>query len=255
MRTLLYLLWITASSSAFAQWQLSSSTKPTTLGHGAWQVTKQVSGPIKVELHLIYFKASDCILRVVDQPQKDSAEKMNAIASKGAALAICNGGYYSPDDFTPSGLQVSGGKRSGTFQKNMPFGGGFMVKAGRPMLYVDSEFVEAKDITELVQCCPMLVNDGKPLSEKGGGPLARRTFILTDGAGYWALGIANRAGLRELADILTTPEVITEFKVVRALNLDGGPSTGLWWRNDQGVATYHKEMWPVKNLIMVLSRP
>lgn len=251
----LLVLWLITTSSACAQWQLTSQSNPTALGRGAWQLTKQVNGPSKVELHLIYFKATDCAMHVIDQPKKDSAVKMDVIAAREKALAICNGGYFSPDDFTPSGLQIAQGKRRGVFQKSMPLGGGLLVRAGIPVLYVDSEFVDSKEITELVQCCPMLVNEGKALSEKEGGPLARRTFIMTDQADFWAMGIANKVGLRELADILTTAGIITEFKVMRALNLDGGPSTGLWWQGDQAATSYKKEMWPVKNLIMIVPKP
>ncbi|CAN5757936.1 hypothetical protein BH11VER1_BH11VER1_25320 [soil metagenome] len=255
MRTLLCLLGMFAVSPVMAQWQLGSSSPPVALGHGAWQVTKQVEGPSKVELQLVYFKTTDCVLHVIDQPKKESALKMDVIADREKALAICNGGYFSPDDFTPSGLQIARGKRAGVFQKGMPLGGGLLVRAGVPTLYVDAEFVDNNTITELVQCCPMLVNEGKALAEKAGGPLARRTFILTDGADHFALGVANRVGLRELADILTKAGIVTEFKVLRALNLDGGPSTGLWWKNDQGIASYTKEMWPVKNLIIVTPKP
>lgn len=255
MRTSFCFLWLILVSPVWAQWQLISPSSPAALGHDAWHITKQVAGPTKVELQIIHFKTSECVLRVIDQPKKSTAVKMDEIAIRENAMAMCNGGYFSPDDLSPSGLQIAGGRRSGVFQKGMPYGGGFVVRAGKPALYVDGEFTDTNDITELVQCCPMLVNDGKPLSEKGGGPQARRTFLLTDNADHWALGIANRVGLRELADILTTSGVITEFKVMRALNLDGGPSTGLWWKDNQGVATYKKEMWPVKNLIIVTPRP
>lgn len=255
MRSCLLAFWLMAATSASAQWRLTVPSRPTPLGHGAWQVTKQVEGPSKVELQLVYFNTSHGKIEVIDQPKKVSAVKMDVIAAREKALAICNGGYFSPDDFTPSGLQIARGKRSGVFQKGMPLGGGFLVRAGIPKLYVDSEFADDEKITELVQCCPMLVNEGKALSEKGGGLLARRTFMLTDQADNWALGVANKIGLRELADILTSPGVITEFKVMRALNLDGGPSTGLWCKDDQGAITYTKEMWPVKNLIMIAPKP
>ncbi|MEY4483293.1 MAG: hypothetical protein RL693_745 [Verrucomicrobiota bacterium] len=255
MRRCFLTLWLMVASTACAQWQLASQSSPTALGHGAWQVTKQVDGPSKVELQLIYFNTTDCTLHVVDQPKKDSAVKMDVIAAREKALAICNGGYFSPDEFTPSGLQIAQGNRSGVFQKGMPFGGGILVRSGKPVLYTDIEFVDDSSITELVQCCPMLVNEGKALTEKGGGQLARRTFILTDQADHWAIGVANRIGLRELADVLTTAGIITEFKVMRALNLDGGPSTGLWWQGTQSAAAYKKEMWPVKNLIMITPKP
>lgn len=255
MRTSFCFLWLILVSPVWAQWRLASQSSPVALGHNVWQITKQVTGPTRVELQIIHFKTSECVLRVIDQLQKNTAVKMDEIAIRENAMAMCNEGYFSPDDFSPSGLQIAGGRRSGVFQKGRPFGGGIIVHAGKPTLYMDSEFSDTNDITEMVQCSPMLVNDGKALSEKCGGPQARRTFLLTYNTDHWALGIANRVGLRELADILTTSGIITEFKVMRALNLDGGPSTGLWWKDSQGIATYHKEMWPVKNLIIVTPQP
>ena len=81
-----------------------------------------------------------------------------------------------------------------------------------------------------------------------------RTFILTDTEGRWAIGICKRVGLLELAHILVTPGIINEMKVKRALNLDGGPSTGLWCRNETGAVQFEKPGWAVRNAIVVVPR-
>jgi hypothetical protein len=85
-------------------------------------------------------------------------------------------------------------------------------------------------------------------------PRNQRTFIMTDGAGRWAIGTCKRTGLLELAHILIASGIITEMKVNRALNLDGGPSTGLWCRNEAGAVQFEKPGWAVRNAIVVVPR-
>ncbi len=60
-------------------------------------------------------------------------------------------------------------------------------------------------------------------------------------------------GLRELAELLVNQGAgLLGFKVSRALNLDGGPSTGLWGRDEKGkVVVHEKEMWSVKNCVVI----
>jgi hypothetical protein len=44
------------------------------------------------------------------------------------------------------------------------------------------------------------------------------------------------------------------MKVKRALNLDGGPSTGLWCRSTDGREHFKKPGWAVRNAIMLVPR-
>lgn len=100
---------------------------------------------------------------------------------------------------------------------------------------------------------PAYVIDGKPVN-LGNGPRAQRTFVLTDGAGWWVIGVCSAIGLQEMADLLATPGVMGDVKVARAMNLDGGPSTALWCRDTSGAEHYTKESWRVKNLLAVEPR-
>ena len=68
------------------------------------------------------------------------------------------------------------------------------------------------------------------------------------------IGTIKGVGLAELAQLLVTPGAITEFPVKRALNLDGGPSTGLWFRTPGGVENYEKPGWIVRNGLAILAR-
>jgi hypothetical protein len=60
--------------------------------------------------------------------------------------------------------------------------------------------------------------------------------------------------LLELAHILVTPGFISEMRVKRVLNLDGGPSTGLWFRNEAGTVQFEKPGWAMRNAIVVVPR-
>lgn len=132
-----------------------------------------------------------------------------------------------------------------------------MVRQGKAALVWENEFMAAPDITEFVQCSPWLVSDGRvwPVpAPKEPEQRNHRTFIMTDSAGRWAIGICKRAGLLELAQILVTPGIITEMKVKRVLNLDGGPSTGLWCCGADGREHFEKPGWAVRNAIVVVPR-
>ncbi|OYW74983.1 MAG: hypothetical protein B7Z37_15390 [Verrucomicrobia bacterium 12-59-8] len=227
------------------------------MGHKVEYVVKQIAGPTKAEMRLIFFDEKQCELHVVANSDPRTAWKLEEIGHAKKALAVCNGGYFNPSgDFGPSGLEIAEGTRSDKFIAGQ-WVGGLMVKQGKSSLVWSHEFQDATDITEFVQCSPWLVSEGRvwpvPPSKKL-EPRNNRTFIMTDAEGRWAIGTCKRTGLLELAHILVTPGIISEMKVNRALNLDGGPSTGLWCRNEAGAVQFEKPGWAVRNAIMVVPR-
>lgn len=235
-------------------WRNESVSQTGTLGHGATFVTKNLAGPCKAEMKLVFFDEKNCQMRVVANADAKSARSLQAIGHAEKALAACNGGYFhAGGDFGPSGLEIAGGKRTGTYD-DQPLFGALVVRQGRGSLVWGQEFRDSPDITQALQCSPWLVSEGRvvPLTQQGPDPRTNRTFILTDGEGRWAIGICRRVGLLELAHILITPGIISEMKVKRALNLDGGPSTSLWCRNEAGVDLFDIPGWPVRNAIVVV---
>ena len=229
----------------FTAWRLDLYAQPLELGNGARYVPRRVHG---VMLHLVFFDETKTALRVLANPGRQSEKQLDAWGREHKALAVCNGGYFEVGKREPSGLEIAGGARRGTVVNRGEYGGSLIVRDGKAELVWDLEFRDAPQITEMVQCSPWLVSDGKP------EPKNARTFILTDGAGHWAMGTAQEVGLRELARLLTTPGAIPEFPVKRALNLDGGPSTGLWFKTADGRENLDKPGWIVRNGIAVLPR-
>lgn len=251
------LLWLMLPCLVQAQWRLESSTKAAPLGHGAMFVIKTVSGPVKAELKLVLFDEKDCQIRVVANPDRQTARPIDDIARSENALAVCNGGYFSAGgDFGPSGLEITKGIRTSRFQGDRGWVGALMVRQGKASLILENEFQDKPDTTDFVQCSPWLLSNGQVASVllQGQDMRNHRTFIMTDGEGRWAMGICKGVGLLELAQILLTPGIITEMKVQRALNLDGGPSTGLWCRSKDGREHFEKPGWAVRNAIVVVPR-
>lgn len=237
-------------------WRLESSAPSDSLGPGAGFVTKKLVGPASAEMKLVFFDEKHCQMRVVTNAGPKSARSLQAIGHAEKALAACNGGYFhAGGDFGPSGLEIADGKRAGTYD-GQPLFGALVVRQDKAALVWGKEFQDSSDITHALQCSPWLVSEGRvvPLTQQGGDPRNNRTFILTDGEGRWAIGICKRVGLLELAHILVTPGIISEMKVKRALNLDGGPSTSLWCRNEAGVDFFDVPGWAVRNAIVVVPR-
>lgn len=240
-----------------SSWRLESMSRAAPLGHEAVFVVKTVNGPTKVELKLVFFDEQHCALRVAANAERSTARPLNEMGHAAMALAVCNGGYFhAGGDFGPSGLEVASGKRTDQFIKGGGLVGALMVRQDKASLILENEFQDAPDISEFVQCSPWLIDQGHiaPSLLQGQDQRNHRTFIMTDGAGRWAIGVCQRVGTLELAQILVTPGIITEMKVNRVLNLDGGPSTGLWCRSADGREQFEKPGWAVRNAIMVMPR-
>ncbi len=252
------LLIFSMSCGAQAQtWRLESSSKQISLGHEASLVIKQIVGPSKTEMKLVFFDEKHCLMQVASNADSKTAKPLDEIGRTRQAVAVCNGGYFNAGgDFGPAGLEVSNGNRTDQFRGDRGWVGALIVRQGKASLILENEFQDTPDISDFVQCSPWLIDKDRiaPVLLTGQDVRNHRTFIVSDGAGRWAIGVCKGVGLLDLARALVTPSIITEMKVKRALNLDGGPSTGLWCRNEDGREQFEKPGWAVRNAIVVLPR-
>jgi hypothetical protein len=238
-----------------AQWQLVSESAKQEIGPAIWQVHKKVKGREELELNLVFFDMKNARARLVAQTarQRFEAKTLTELAVGTGAVAGWNCGYFTPE-FGPSGLEIAQGVRAGTWQQGLPFGGVLCVQKGTLALLPDSQFRDDPAITDLVQSCPMLIQKGAVLSGIGGMDQVARTFIATDGAGKWVGGFCARAALGDLADVLIAREVLHEFRVESALNLDGGPSSGIWWKPHAGGIQGVRATTRVRNAMIILPK-
>lgn len=146
-----------------------------------------------------------------------------------SALAVVNGGYFEAD-FRPStwlkqgGVEVS--KKSDTSK-------GGLLAIGRSGFYVGPFSGLSFDPVLAVQSFPLIVEPGgKPGIYRDDGRRAARTVVcaVADRLRFIVLTAPRGEGptLFESASILADPMPIG-FGCRVALNLDGGPSTGVWF--------------------------
>jgi uncharacterized protein YigE (DUF2233 family) len=242
-----------AARSAQA-WSLAGQSQAIPLGHGATLHELNVAGADSVDLSLVHFTSSTCTLRIVDEPSQANAQGLAAAMRGIGAIAGTNGAFFSPQ-FDPLGLYVVDGKRSGSWTRSSLLGGVILVRKGKLQILWRDEYTEAPGTTQLVQTGPRLVNAGKAITGLDSKASRPRTFVATDGKGGWCLGIARYCSLAQLAEMLATPSLLPMLPTVsRAINLDGGRSTGLWAQLPSGSEFYESPMVAVRNYVAVVPK-
>ncbi len=164
-------------------------------------------------------------LRVAYAPDKPRALRTWFVGEQ--ALLVVNGGYFT-EHYRSTGLVISDGKASGTSYEG--FGGMIAVMADgnvtiQPLR--DQPYDPAAPIIQATQSFPMLLFPGRePANFEDNGQRARRTAAAIDRSGRLLLIICPGSDftLSGLANWL----LISDLEIDRALNLDGGTSTGLF---------------------------
>jgi hypothetical protein len=234
---------------------------------GAWEITGRetlpapegidfqrvtlAAGSQKAEIHLVSFRTAKHRLAVLDDA--DGGGTMATAASEAGAVAAVNGGYFHPDR-RPLGLVMSGSEKVHAYEKARLLSG--LVLAGKDQLSIvrAAQYKPAKWMTDALQAGPFLIDGGKPVTGLNDKRPAARTVVLTPkGAGRAALVVCKWVTLAEMAQILALPDLIPGGAVMKALNLDGGSSTGMWVRQDSDV--FHmREGRDVRNYLAVIPK-
>ncbi len=238
---------------AATPWAVSGERKTEAMAAGARYHELTVAGGGDVSFQLVEFSSAACTLRILDQPEAGNARSLAYAMREAGALAGVNGGFFTPE-FQPLGLVISDGHRAGSWMKSSLLGGVVLVKRGRLMLLWREEMGNSDGVTQLVQAGPRLVNHGSAITGLDASKSRARTFIATDNAGRWMLGLCEYTSLAGLAEILSRVELIPGFQVNRALNFDGGKSSALWLRTAAGREISESEFTSVRNFVALFPR-
>ncbi|MBN1977807.1 MAG: phosphodiester glycosidase family protein [Anaerolineae bacterium] len=160
--------------------------------------------------------------------------KVRTWAEQLDALLVVNGGYFTPE-YEATGLLVSDGQKWGAVYGD--FAGLFAVTADEQVSIRwlhDRPYDPAEPLAQGVMSFPVLVKPGGVMgfpADADDGMHARRTIVAQDSAGRILFIAAPRGALslHEMAVFLTE----SDLEIDVALNLDGGPSTGLWLQSDE----------------------
>ena len=160
----------------------------------------------------------------------DHAVTLDALAPPMAIVGI-NGGYFDEHE-KPIGLRrIANHDRSPAWSG----GKGGVVAFEGSRAYVGPRGLLPFEAASTVQCHPLLVEPGglSGILSDDGRRAARTTVCDTgDGAIHFVLffaGAQDGPTLRETAETLRTPRSEGGFGCKTALNLDGGPSTGVFY--------------------------
>ena len=261
------LFLVVVSSLTAGEWDLLASDTPEDLGEGISFVEKTVRAAgdtgllSKRRLQWVLFEARFFTLKVIDQgtAAQPNHEDISAAMKSSFCLAGCNGGFFQPD-FRPLGLMVVDGVRINQFETSKLLSGLVIADGSGLRLQRRGEYKNHRGITSLLQSGPFLVDRGVVVKGLSSERARRRTFLVWNGepgaGGRWAMGTSSALSLAELGAVLADRDVITEFVPQRALNLDGGSSTGLYFdrgagRKDYVVTPYKR----VRNFLGIVPRP
>ena len=195
---------------------------------------------------LAHFSTKSCKLRVIDNA--DGVNLADAMRRENCIAGI-NGGYFDPN-FAPLGLRIIDGNITSRLSRGRLMSGVLASNSSVQILRL-AEFPLSRKWDAAIECGPFLVDHGQPVRGLEKIRSARRTFAAIGSRDRAALGYCPDATLAGLAQMLTTR--LGDFKIQRALNLDGGSSTGLYFKGARGLYLYPEEKH-VRDFVGIVAR-
>lgn len=164
-----------------------------------------------------------------------------------SATLVVNGVYFH-EDYTPSGSLIVNGESVGTRSFDADKSGLLVFDQGVELVDTKNNSRATSTLQNAAQTYPFLIKNGKEAVQQESNLSARRTFIGRDTQGNIYLGIVPESAitLYQLSRLLQTIGITWDS----VLNLDGGPSTGLSVKFDQGEETF-ESFTGVPNVIVV----
>ncbi len=144
------------------------------------------------------------------------------------AVFVSNGMYFHEDQ-GPSGWFKTGRQVIGSRAFDDDKSALLMLQPSVAIIGPEDQGTARQQAWEAAQSFPLLIEDGRASVKTDSGKVSRRTFVGTDRSGtYFYVGIVPYAGisLYELSQALVRLPI--DWKM--ALNVDGGPSSGVAFR-------------------------
>jgi exopolysaccharide biosynthesis protein len=252
MRFRCALLFLAVAATAHADWTiLSSASQP---GRGGvlhrHVVLENAANSEGVIVDLAIFSTKSCTLRVVQN--KDGADSLGEVMKHEKCLAGVNGGYFD-EEFAPIGLRIANGEMIAPLKHARLITGVLVASSDGVRIVRAHELSRRPSVTAAIQCGPFLVDLAKPIRGLNDANLARRTFAATT-SNRALLGVCSGVSLAALSKILAMTSFAEDLKIERALNLDGGSSSGFWFARENGGAFSVPEQKSVRDFVGVVPK-
>jgi uncharacterized protein YigE (DUF2233 family) len=241
-----------ANSVALAEWQVTSSATESAgaIEHRHLEMANSVSGE-PATLDLALFSAKGAKLRLIDNA--NGSDSLREAMAREKCLAGVNGGYFDTS-FKPLGLRVIDGEVTSSLIHARLLTGVLGTSARGVEIMRLSEFSHSRHFQMAVEGGPFLVDAGARVRNLNDTRSARRTFAAMMRGEKAALGVSSELTLAQLAEALTNRSLANDFKISRAVNLDGGSSSAFWFRrNDRSIFSISEEK-SVRDFVGVVAR-
>lgn len=165
------------------------------------------------------------------------------------AVAAINGGYFQPN-FQPSGLvRLSGRDIQALGAEGVLSGIVAIDPAG--VLRLLPRDVALDGVHSAIQAGPFVIDPGGAVGVTPRAASANRSLLASDDHGRLLLLVTGTLTLHQVATVLHDhPQAFGMERIERALNLDGGPSTGLSLALEDPMWSVG-ERGPVRNVLVV----
>jgi hypothetical protein len=214
-------------------------------------VLENNAGSERITVDLAIFSIKSCTLRVLQN--EGGTDSLGEVMKHEKYLAGVNGGYFD-EKFAPIGLRIANGQMIAPLRRARLITGVIVASSRGVQIVRSREFSRRLGVTAAIQCGPFLVDRGQPIGGLNDSHLARRTFAATTSSSRALLGVCSEVSLAELSKILVTTSLAEDLKVERALNLDGGSSTGFWLARESGSAFSIPEHKPVRDFVGIVPK-
>ena len=177
---------------------------------------------------------------------------LDAVLERTNADLVVNGGFYDPEG-KAVGLAMSDGAVVSRLAHTT--GGVVTFDGERARLWATETFAIPDGTRFALQCKPRLVVDGAPNVRSDDGHRSERTALCLRDGGKTIEVVIVRVDSTESAgpSLFALGRFLARHGCEGALNLDGGPSTGLAWREDGKVRLLAPRR-PVRHAVTIKRR-
>ena len=208
-----------------------------------------------INIEAVRFRSDLYGIKMAVQLETTGTNAKDFLMAHDAILAI-NGGFYEIDEYdrlSPSGLLIINGQEKAAYHKRG--GSGFLYDTGTTVEIGWSK--NANKITDVkfaVQSGPLVVDPGgkNGILVDNHDQRRRSTFCLNQNTASVIL-VDGHLSLYELGELLSTDQKHGGFGCERAINLDGGASSQLYF-DYRGHRIDVAGTWKTNNAILVIPR-
>jgi uncharacterized protein YigE (DUF2233 family) len=243
------------AQAAIADWQIVPSNTESGAVRGVEHrhiVLRDSARNENATIELALFSPKTATLRLVDN--SEGSETLAEAMRHEKCVGGINGGYFDTD-FKPIGLRVIDGETVSPLVRARLLTGVLGVSARGIEILRVSDFPRRRKFDAAIECGPFLVDGETRVPNLDDQRSARRTFVGVSREGRAAaLGVSSELTLAQLAELLANRSMPNDFRIWRALNLDGGSSSAFWFRRKDGSVFSIAEDKAVRDFVAISPR-